>query len=112
MLFRSCEFSGNSHALSLSLDYIKNGGNMSLLGIFKDNVNLDVNKVVFKGLNIYGVTGRRMYESWQQIDSLLKTNKLHLDKVVTHHLDFNQMDEAFKIMEDKSCGKIVLSIKE
>ncbi len=107
-----CEFSGNSHALSLSLDYIKNGGNMSLLGIFKDNVNLDINKVVFKGLNIYGVTGRRMYESWQQIDSLLKTNKLHLDKVVTHHLDFNQMDEAFKIMEDKSCGKIVLSIKE
>ncbi|MFA5543350.1 MAG: zinc-binding dehydrogenase, partial [Bacilli bacterium] len=107
-----CEFSGNSQALSLSLDYIKNGGNISLLGIFKDNVNLDINKVVFKGLNIYGVTGRSMYESWQQIDSLLKTKKLHLDKVVTHQLDFNQMDEAFKIMEDKRCGKIVLSIKE
>lgn len=107
-----CEFSGNENALSRSLDYIKNGGNISLLGIFKENVNLDVNKVIFKGLNIYGVTGRKMYESWQQIASLLASKKLHLDKVVTHQLDFSQMNEAFKIMESKSCGKVVISIKE
>lgn len=107
-----CEFSGNAKALSMSLDYIKNGGNISLLGIFKENVDMDVNKVIFKGLNIYGVTGRRMYESWQQIASLLESKKLHLDKIVTHQLDFSQMNEAFKIMESKSCGKVVISIKE
>lgn len=103
-----CEFSGSNVALETSFEYIKNGGNMSLLGIFNNQVNLDVNKIVFKGITVYGVTGRKMYQNWQQIKALLESKKLHLEKIVTHTLKMNQMDEAFKIMNEKNCGKVVL----
>ena len=42
-----------------------------------------------------------MYENWHQIDKLLKTKKLRLDKVVTHKLNFNEMDKTFQIMDEK-----------
>ncbi len=106
------EFAGNAKALELALDYTKKGGAISILGIFKDKVEFDINKVVFKGLHLYGVTGRRMYESWNQIDKLLKTKKLRLDKVVTHRLNFKEMDKAFQIMDEKNCGKVVIKVSK
>lgn len=106
------EFAGNAKALALALDYTKKGGAISILGIFKDKVEFDINKVVFKGLHLYGVTGRRMYESWHQIDKLLKTKKLRLDKVVTHKLNFDEMDKAFQIMDEKNCGKVVIKVSK
>ena len=99
-------------ALELALDYTKKGGSISILGIFKDKVEFDINKVVFKGLNLYGVTGRKMYKNWHQIDKLLKTKKLRLDKVVTHKLNFNEMDKAFQIMDEKNCGKVVIKVSK
>lgn len=104
------EFAGNAKALELALDYTKKGGAISVLGIFKDKVQFDINKVVFKGLTLYGVTGRKMYENWHQIDKLLKSKKLRLDKVVTHHLEFHEMDKAFEIMNEKNCGKVVINV--
>ena len=106
------EFAGNAKALELALDYTKKGGSISILGIFKDKVEFDINKVVFKGLNLYGVTGRKMYKNWHQIDKLLKTKKLRLDKVVTHKLNFNEMDKAFQIMDEKNCGKVVIKVSK
>ena len=106
------EFAGNAKALALALDYTKKGGAISILGIFKDKVEFDINKVVFKGLHLYGVTGRRMYESWHQIDKLLKTKKLRLDKVVTHKLNFDEMDKDFQIMDEKNCGKVVIKVSK
>lgn len=106
------EFAGNAKAIGLALEYVKKGGAISVLGIFSDQVQLDLNKVVFKGITLYGVTGRKMYESWHRIEALLNSKKLRLDKVVTHHLKFSEMDKAFEIMNDKHCGKIVISLED
>ncbi len=108
----ACEFSGNKNALQAAINYTKKGGAISLLGIFDEKVIVDFNEVIFKGITIYGVTGRKMYENWEQIDALLHSKKLRLDKIVTHVLDFAQMDEAFKIMKSKTCGKVVLKVKQ
>lgn len=102
------ELSGNKHALSQAITYIKKGGELSLLGIFDEDANIDLNKIVFKGLSLYGVTGRKMYESWDQIKALLESNKLNLDKIVTHELPFEKIDEAFEIMKNKTSGKVIL----
>lgn len=105
-----CEFSGNKNALNQSLKYIKNGGKISLLGIFDERINIDFNEIVFKGLTLYGVTGRKMYENWDQIRSLLKNKDFKLEKTVTHEFEFNELDKAFEVLSNKNCGKIVIKV--
>lgn len=105
------EMSGNAHALKQALGYLKPGGRMSILGIPTQEVSLDIGQeIVFKGITIQGITGRRMYETWDQIKVLLKEDKLHLDQIVTHRLDWTDYEEAFKLMESGNCGKVVLRI--
>lgn len=103
------EFSGNDIAFNQGLKYIKPGGKMSLLGVFSKNADIDLNEVVFKGITLYGVTGRKMYDTWQTISNLLESKKLNLDKIVTHYFKFEEMEKAFEIMEEKNCGKVVIT---
>lgn len=107
-----CEFSGNRDALNQSLKYIKNGGAISLLGIFDERINIDFNEIVFKGLTLYGVTGRKMYENWDQIRNLLKNKDFQLEKTVTHEFKFEELNKAFEVLENKNCGKIIIRVGE
>ncbi|MCF7930825.1 MAG: L-threonine 3-dehydrogenase [Acholeplasmataceae bacterium] len=103
------EFSGNKQAIEDSFKYIKPGGKMSMLGITPQNIEIDLsNDVVFKGVTIYGVVGRILYESWHQVAGLIDSGKLDLDKIVTHVFPLSQVDEAVQLMASGNSGKVVL----
>lgn len=103
------EFSGNKVAIESSFKYIKKGGGMSLLGIPSKNIEIDLaNDIVFKGISIYGVTGRRIYDTWYKVKDLIDSNKLPLDLIVTHIMQLSKINEASEIMGSGNCGKIVL----
>lgn len=103
------EFSGNKSAIQLAFKYIKAGGGLSMLGLPAENIDVDFSKdVIYKGISIYGVTGRRIYDTWYQVKELLDNNRLHLDKIITHVLPLSQANEAAEIMGSGECGKIVL----
>ncbi|MGE4571570.1 MAG: L-threonine 3-dehydrogenase [Candidatus Izemoplasmatales bacterium] len=104
-----CDFSGNKGAIELAFKYIKAGGGMSLLGLPNENISIDLaNDVVFKGLNIYGVVGRRIYETWDKVKYLVSNDLLHFDKFVTHQFPLSQISQAAEVMNGKNCGKIIL----
>ncbi|MFW5848001.1 MAG: L-threonine 3-dehydrogenase [bacterium] len=104
-----CEFSGNIKAINTAFKYVKPGGGMSMLGLPNESIEIDLaNDIVFKGLNIYGVVGRRIYETWDKVKFLVSNNLLHLDKIVTHQFPLSKIEEAAEIMESKNCGKIIL----
>ncbi|MFO7969877.1 MAG: L-threonine 3-dehydrogenase [Bacillota bacterium] len=104
-----CEFSGNIKAIETAFKYIKPGGGMSMLGLPNDNIEIDLaNDIVFKGINIYGVVGRRIYQTWEKVKYLVSNDLLNLDKIVTHQFPLNKITEAAEIMESKNCGKIIL----
>ena len=67
---------------------------------------------VFKGITIQGITGRRIFETWDQVNQLLDADALHLDKIVTHQLPFDQLEDGMKLMESGNCGKVVLLLPE
>jgi threonine 3-dehydrogenase len=104
------DFSGNVGAVEESFDYVKPGGGISILGAFNNKLNVDFNKVVFKGLHIYGVTGRLLPKTWQQIDELLKSKKLQFDKFVTHFFPFDEFEKGIKVMNEGKSGKVVLKL--
>jgi len=104
-----CDFSGNKRAIELAFKYVKRGGKMSLLGLPNENISIDLsNDVVFKGIEIYGVVGRRIYETWDKVSELVRQDKLHFDKFVTHQFPLKDIEKAAETMEKKNCGKIIL----
>ncbi len=103
------EFSGNKIAIEQSFKYIKPGGKMSLLGIVPSNVEIDLsNDVVFKGISIYGVVGRLMFSTWDQVTLMVQSGKLDLEKIVTHTFPLEKMEEAMAVMISGNSGKVVL----
>lgn len=86
---------------------------MSLLGIPSKKITLDVaNDIVFKGISIYGVVGRRIYDTWYEVRRLLDEGVLNLDKIITHTFPLSQIEAAASIMGTGNCGKVVLTVEE
>lgn len=105
------EFSGNKQAIEQCFKYTKKGGAISILGIPSKKIEIDIsNDIVFKGLSIYGVTGRRIYDTWYQVRELMESGKLHLEDIITHQFKLEEINEAAEIMSSGNCGKIVLSV--
>ena len=103
------EFSGNKTAIEQAFKYLKPGGGLSLLGIPSKEIEVDLaNDIVFKGIRVYGVVGRLIYDTWYQVKELVDNNKLDLDKIITHTFPMSKIDEAMKLMGSGNCGKIVI----
>ncbi|MFW5437805.1 L-threonine 3-dehydrogenase [Paenibacillus apiarius] len=102
------EMSGHPDAIRDALKAAAMAGRVSLLGIPTQEVPLDLAQdIIFKGLHIEGITGRRMFDTWYQIKGLLGWGRLNLAPLVTHHFTLNQYEEAFELMASGNCGKIV-----
>lgn len=108
-----CEMSGSPIALHQAFTYLKKGGRLSILGLPDEPMMIDVaNEIVFKGITIHGITGRRIMQTWQQGKDLIDAHCLDLDKIITHILPFEDFETAFALMHSGNCGKIVLRIGE
>jgi len=105
----ACEFSGNKQAIEAIFKYIGLNGKISILGIPRGELSIDVaNDVVFKGVTIYGVLGRKMYETWDKAAEIVASGKIDFSKIVTHTYDLENYEEAFDLMRSGQCGKVVL----
>ncbi|NEW04988.1 L-threonine 3-dehydrogenase [Paenibacillus sp. SYP-B3998] len=102
------EMSGNPQAIVDGFAAAANAGRVSLLGIPTQEVSLDItNQIIFKGLKVEGITGRKMYQTWYQMKGLLNQHRLDLASVITHKFKLDQYEEAFQLMNEGQCGKIV-----
>jgi threonine 3-dehydrogenase len=66
--------------------------------------------VIFKGLTLYGVTGRRMYHTWDVMLRFLRSGQLDPRPVVTHRFPMEQMAEAIGVIKDGQAGKVILEV--
>ena len=99
-------------ALNASLDIAAPGAVVALLGIPAGLVELDLGaKVVMKGVSLIGITGRRMYETWYQVEAFMLKNPDLMDKVITHVLPATDFAHGFELMDEGACGKIVLDFQ-
>jgi L-threonine 3-dehydrogenase len=104
------EMSGNPQAIVDGFEAAANAGRVSLLGIPTKEVSLDLtNQIIFKGLRVEGITGRKMYETWYQMKGLLNQKRIDLAAVITHRFTLDQYEEAFRLMNQGQCGKIVFT---
>ncbi len=105
----SLEMSGSKSALRDALKLTKYLGRVSLLGLFDKSVDVDLtNDVIFKKLRIYGITGRRIFETWEIVSSLLSSKRLDVSPIITHEFKLEEVDKGIKLMKSHQSGKILL----
>jgi len=106
-----CEMSGIPSALHQALAAVRMGGRVQLLGIPKGEVPVDfANEIIFKGVTLYGVIGRKMYETWHQMRRYLTAGLLDPTPVITHRFPLGRIDEALAAIRSGDAGKIILEI--
>ena len=102
------EMSGVPSALHSMLSNMNNGGKIAMLGIPPEDVAIDWNQVIFKGLTIKGIYGREMFETWYKMASLLQSG-LDLSPIITHQFDVDAFQQGFETMASGQSGKVILN---
>lgn len=105
------EMSGNPAALHDMITTMDNGGKIALLGIPPKQAPIDWNDIVFKGLTLQGIYGRRMFETWYKMLAMLETG-LDVSKVITHHFNAEDFEDALDVMRSGDSGKVILDWAE
>jgi threonine 3-dehydrogenase len=105
------EMSGASPALESGFAALRNGGTAALLGLLAKSPTFDFNKhIIFKGCTVFGINGRRMFETWYQMEELLLSGRLELDEIITHEFPLEEYETAFKTMITGDGIKVVMNI--
>jgi threonine 3-dehydrogenase len=107
-----CEMSGHPVAVRQALQSARLGGRVQLLGIPKGEVSIGLaNDVIFRGITIYGVVGRRMFETWHQMKCFLGTGLLDPTPVMTHTFPLTEIDGALAAIRSGEAGKVILDVE-
>lgn len=106
------EMSGAEPALHQGLAAVTNGGRISLLGTHTRPVTVDLSaEIIFKGVRVYGITGRQLFGTWYRTTALLEEG-VDLRPIITHRLPLTRYAEAFDLVASGHAGKVVLLPQE
>jgi len=103
------EMSGHPDAIRTGFSILRRGGRVSLLGIPSRPVELNfADDIIFKGATILGINGRRMYQTWYQMQALLKAGKLDLRPAITDRISMRDFSKGMKRLKTGEASKILL----
>lgn len=102
------EMSGNAQAFRDMLANMFHGGKIAILGILEPKTVIDWDLVIFNGLTLKGIYGRKMFETWYKMESFLRSG-LDISSVITHRFHYTDFEKGFKLMRAGNCGKVVLN---
>ncbi len=103
------EMSGIAKGIHQGFAALRPGGRAALLGLPGRPIEFDLaNEVIFKAATVIGVNGRRMFETWYQMQELLLSGRLELDQIITHELPMEEFAKGFALMQSGEGIKIVL----
>jgi len=106
------EMSGAGPAIDQGFQALRNGGTAALLGLFGKALTFDFNKhIIFKGCTVLGINGRKMFETWYQMEELLLSGRLELDEIVTHEFALEKFEKAHETMISGEGIKVVMSVE-
>ncbi|HTO90480.1 MAG TPA: L-threonine 3-dehydrogenase [Candidatus Sulfotelmatobacter sp.] len=109
MLDGVLEMSGNAGAIRDALRALRSGGRLSQLGLIGAPLALDWTQLlIFKGITVHGIIGRRMYQTWYQMDGLLRSGRLDVRPAITHVMPMDQVEDAIRLLRSGQAGKVVL----
>jgi threonine 3-dehydrogenase len=105
------EMSGVPSAIHQAFALVRVGGRVQMLGIPAKPMEVNfASEVIFKGITIYGVVGRRMYDTWHQMTRFLRSGNFDPSPVITHRFPLEEADAAIEAIKSGEAGKVVFEI--
>ncbi|HLD84588.1 MAG TPA: L-threonine 3-dehydrogenase [Coxiellaceae bacterium] len=102
------EMSGNADAFQDMIAHMNHGGRIAMLGLPPKSFAIDWSELIFKSLQIAGIYGRRMYETWYKGIALLQSG-VNITSVITAEYHYTEFEKAFADMTSGKAGKIILN---
>ena len=105
------EMSGAASAVRQAFEMLTPGGRVSLLGILERPMEFDLNDaVIFRAATVYGIHGRRMFQTWYQVKGLLSKPDFRnrIASIITHRLPMKDVARGMKLINSKQAGKVLL----
>lgn len=101
------EMSGSQAGLSDMIHNMKHGGKIALLGLQGRETKVDLETVIFNGLNIRGIYGRKVWDTWYKMTTMLEAG-LDISPIITHRFDIRDYEKGFEAMISGQSGKVIL----
>ncbi|MFQ6065467.1 MAG: L-threonine 3-dehydrogenase [Candidatus Bathyarchaeia archaeon] len=108
------EMSGAATAVRQAFEMLTPGGRVSLLGILERPMMFDLNEaVIFRAATVYGIHGRRMFQTWYQVKGLLSKPEFRrkIASIITHRLPIKDVAKGMELINSKQAGKVLLEPK-
>jgi threonine 3-dehydrogenase len=103
------EMAGHPSAIRTAFDIVRRGGRISLLGLTSKPISLNFSEdIIFKGITLQGINGRRMYQTWYQMTALLKSGKLDLRPVITDRIALRDFSKGMERLKTGEASKILV----
>lgn len=110
------EMSGSLPAYDDAFKIVRNGGQVILLGIAREPLkNFDIaNGVIWKGVTVKGIFGRKMFGTWETMLSLIRSDRLDLksklEKIIAQkNYRLDEYQEAFETLAAGTELKLVFA---
>jgi threonine 3-dehydrogenase len=103
------EMAGHPDSIRTAFDIVRRGGRISLLGLTSKPISVNFSEdIIFKGITVQGINGRRMYQTWYQMTALLKAGKLDLHPVITDRMSMKDFSQGMQRLTTGEASKILL----
>lgn len=106
------EMSGSYHAYEDALQTVRKGGEIALLGIPTGEMPIDFSTdVIFHGVTLRGIIGRRIFQTWDQMEELLRNGLADTflsTGFVSHAFPLEEFEEAFATIRRGDAYKVLL----
>jgi threonine 3-dehydrogenase len=103
------EMSGSIAALTDMIEALNHGARIGLLGVYPGPVEVPMNRVIFKALELKGIYGREMFDTWHKMFSMLQSG-LDVHPVITHRFAFEDFERGFAALREGKASKVILDL--
>jgi threonine 3-dehydrogenase len=108
------EMSGAPSAAKQAFQILTPGGRVCLFGLFERPVELNLNDaIIFKAATVYGISGRRMFQTWYQVRGLLSNSDFRqkIASIITHRIPMKDITKGIEAIHSKQAAKVLLEPK-
>ena len=88
------DFTGNEKVINQAVEAVKIAGTIVHVGMVEKPLTYQnfMYGVVYKELNVTGIFGRRMYETWTEVMNILKTGRIDLNSYVGKRMKLEEFE--------------------
>lgn len=102
------ETSGSEKAIYQAFEMVRRLGRICAIGVSgKQEVSVPYDRGIFKALR-YDFCFSSSWTAWERAIGLISKGLLLVEKLITHRLPLEKWEEAFRLLETRQAGKVIL----